>query len=102
MGTVAALIAIMHDVQSIDPTVLATVQGGAPGARPAQPPPHPASPPSQPHPAANHVGITGNLGVTARGVQVGLQGGVQLDSTNYARCMDRSDRGNWTPDQTLR
>ena len=83
----------MQDVQPIDPLALESVSGGTPGT---------ATPPAAPPPssAPNRVAVSNNLGVTHGATQVGLQTSVDVQRTNYARCLDRSERGNWSPAQT--
>jgi hypothetical protein len=93
-GMTAALLVDMQVLETLAPLALGSVTGG--GAPPRRPAPAPA-----PRSATNRTTVDGNIGVTARGVQVGVQGHVDVQRSDYASCLSTAERMHANPAQTL-
>lgn len=81
----------MHAFEAIDVLELVTVTGGADGDPPATP-------------NTEETSANGNLGVTYKGTQVGLQGGFDTKSskTDPAQCAQDVRRAGGSPTDILK
>jgi|KBSMisStaDraftv2_1062788.scaffolds.fasta_scaffold1865857_1 hypothetical protein len=83
----------MHALEAIDLLELVTVTGGADG-----------DPPPTPNTNREQTTANGNLGVTYKGTQVGLQGGYSNETvkTDPAQCAQDVRRAGGTPTDILK
>jgi len=60
------------------------------------PPTAPPAAPPQSHVDPSQRTVHGNLGINARGVQIGAQVDYADSRTNYSQCLGLAERHNWT------